>query len=161
MPWFISQYLRSMGDNLHPVTATLWRSAELSASRLAQLHRDRGVDLMLNLRHDLPLEERREIRAAGLDLAWVPMRDDRPPDALDIHKALAVLDDPRIKLVCCKGGRHRTGLVVAVYRVTRQGWTKADAWRECERVGGWYDHGGHKPLRRWFEGAFGPEDYRS
>ena len=159
MSFWLTRYVKSMGENLGVVTSDLWRSAELSAKRLRQLRDEQDVRLMLNLQDDLPREEREEIAAAGIELAWVPMRDDAAPSVLSIKDALAVLRRPELKLVCCKGGRHRTGLIVAVYRVAEQGWTREEAWREAEKFG-WYSAFGHKPLKDWFFEVFRPEDFR-
>ena len=158
MPWFVTQYLKSLGDNLHRVTPRIWRSAELSATRLVQVRQQYGIQAMLNLRDDLPDEEIAEIKAAGLQLFWVPMKDDAAPTREQVMSALGVLQQLGPTLICCKGGRHRTGLIYAVYRVVVQFWTKRDAWAEAEKYG-WYDRGGHKPLRQWFE-QFDPAEYR-
>lgn len=53
----------------------------------------------------------------------------RPPV---IDEFLALLDDPKNYpiLIHCKAGLHRTGLMTAVYRMEREGWSKAEAVRE-------------------------------
>jgi hypothetical protein len=60
----------------------------------------------------------------------------------------------------CRGGRHRTGTLFAVYRVTDCGWTREQALKEMLRYG-WYDANGHRPLLRWFLHEFDPKDYRA
>jgi protein-tyrosine phosphatase len=60
----------------------------------------------------------------------------------------------------CRGGRHRTGTLFAVYRVTDCGWTREQALKEMLRYG-WYDANGHRPLLHWFLHEFDPKDYRA
>ena len=33
----------------------------------------------------------------------------------------------------CKGGRHRTGQMTALYRITKDGWTAVESYREMKR----------------------------
>lgn len=58
----------------------------------------------------------------------------------------------------CMGGRHRTGVLIAVLRVTDCGWTVEQALKEMKRFG-WYDALGHRPLLDWFLHEFNPKDY--
>jgi hypothetical protein len=58
----------------------------------------------------------------------------------------------------CMGGRHRTGVLIAVLRVTDCGWTVEQAIKEMLRYG-WYDALGHRPLLNWFLHEFNPKDY--
>jgi protein tyrosine phosphatase len=60
----------------------------------------------------------------------------------------------------CRGGRHRTGTLFAVFRVTDCGWTREQALKEMLRYG-WYSANGHRPLLRWFLHEFDPKDYRA
>jgi protein-tyrosine phosphatase len=60
----------------------------------------------------------------------------------------------------CRGGRHRTGTLIAVLRVTDCGWTREQALKEMMRYG-WYDANGHRPLRDWFLHEFDPKDYQA
>jgi protein-tyrosine phosphatase len=38
-------------------------------------------------------------------------------------------------LIHCKAGLHRTGILVAVYRMEYEGWSPADAFREAREHG--------------------------
>ncbi len=57
------------------------------------------------------------------------------PHAID--EFLAIMDDPRNYpvLIHCKAGLHRTGCMVAVYRMEYQGWSRAAALREVKANG--------------------------
>jgi protein tyrosine/serine phosphatase len=54
-----------------------------------------------------------------------------------IEEFLAVMDDPKNYpvLIHCKAGLHRTGCMVAVYRMEYQGWSAAAALREAKSNG--------------------------
>jgi len=47
-----------------------------------------------------------------------------------------MVNDPENQLVYvdCVGGRHRTGVMTAVYRMTRDGWTADQAFKEIRRT---------------------------
>lgn len=67
----------------------------------------------------------------------VPRRQSPPrhPEAVD--KFLALMDDPATYpvLIHCKAGLHRTGVMVAVYRMEYQGWTPHEAVAELKANG--------------------------
>jgi protein tyrosine/serine phosphatase len=41
--------------------------------------------------------------------------------------------------VHCKGGRHRTGALTAIYRITHDGWTADQAYKEMKEYE--FEHG--------------------
>ncbi len=63
--------------------------------------------------------------------AWVR------PDDKDIEQVLATINDPENQpvLVHCKKGADRTGVVIAIYRITHNGWTSQQAKAEANRYG--------------------------
>jgi protein tyrosine/serine phosphatase len=54
----------------------------------------------------------------------IPMYDDKYPTDAAINEFLKEINDPAngTMYVHCKGGRHRTGVTGAVYRMTKYGW---------------------------------------
>jgi len=61
--------------------------------------------------------------------------------------------------VHCKGGRHRTGLVTAVYRMTHDGWNFDKAFAEMMK----YDFGygfGHGPLKDYVHAYYSKIDQK-
>jgi protein tyrosine/serine phosphatase len=98
-------------------------------------------------------DQRREReRAMGVGLNWyhVPMRDDEMPTLTSVETAVDLLSSPAHwpLYVHCKGGRHRTGGVVAAYRIEMQDWTNEDAYDEAKRFGFYsaFGHGAYKRL---------------
>ena len=59
---------------------------------------------------------------------------DRPPA---IDRFLALMDDPETYpvLLHCRAGLHRTGVMVAVYRMEYQGWSHEQAYEEMKANG--------------------------
>ena len=114
--------------------------------RLARL----GVKTVVNLRDDdeHARAEGEEARAAGLRYFNVPLgRLGRPSDA-EVERVLQLIDAPENQpvFVHCHRGADRTGVVVAVYRMTHDGWTAERAQEEANRFG----------MRRW---QLGKKDY--
>lgn len=152
------QWLRTRPPNFSKVTPTIYRRSQPSASDLVELRDKYGVQAVLNLRADATPQHRADAEAAGLLWYNVPMKDDAEPTPNQVKEALKILRSGVTVVMSCKGNRHRAGVIAAVYRVVEQGWTKEKAWKEAISRG-WYDFGGHRPLRLWFEDQFKPEDY--
>jgi len=59
------------------------------------------------------------------------------PEDEDIIKFLRIVTTPALQpvLVHCQHGSDRTGMMVAVYRIVVQGWSKADALHEMTQGG--------------------------
>jgi len=164
MPFFLFQYLKSLGDNWGKVTeATLtsnpiYRSAQPSKDRLSLLRPKYKIESIISLRDDLMQEEFIECANARIELLNYPMSDSAAPEVAQVDEILRVLlTTSKLVpvLVCCKGGRHRTGLIIACYRVRFQVWSKKEAWKEAEQYG-WYSALGHKPLEDFFFNTFQP-----
>jgi protein tyrosine/serine phosphatase len=96
-------------------------------------------------------EERRAVEAARMNWRPLPISDKEtpPPDFADRWLTLATDSTLWPIFVHCEGGRHRTGLAVAIYRVTVERWAKEAAWKEAEERG-FYGARGHEPLREYF-----------
>ena len=61
---------------------------------------------------------------------------DRPVEAA-VQQFLKLVNDPANQpvFVHCQGGRHRTGTMTAVYRITKDGWTADRAYAEMKQYG--------------------------
>jgi protein tyrosine/serine phosphatase len=124
--------------NFHAVNARLYRGGQPRADglrRLAAL----GVKTVINLRDDdeRARAEEKEAKAAGLRYFNVPLgRLGRPKDT-EVEHVLALIDAPEngVVFVHCAKGQDRTGTVVAVYRITHDGWTSEQAKREANHYG--------------------------
>ena len=150
---WVWRWVKSYGNNFGRVTTTIWRSAQPNPNKLRSYRDDYGIEAILNLRDDADEKERAGAESLGLAYWAVPMADDAIPEARQVTGIINTLRSGIPMLIHCKGGRHRTGLAVACYRVREQGWSKEEAWREAERYG-YYSAFGHGPLKEWFWDAF-------
>ena len=89
------------------------------------------IDLTVNSRE----YEQPAVEAAGLRYINIPMVDKGTPNMDQINEFLKVVNDPETGkfFVHCAGGRHRTGVVGAVYRFNHSGWKLEQALEEMER----------------------------
>jgi protein tyrosine/serine phosphatase len=124
--------------NFHKVSANLYRGAQPKAGglrRLAQL----GIKTIVNLRaaDDHAKAEESEALALGLRYFNVPLhRQGRPSDG-NVERVLKIIDAPENQpvFVHCKRGADRTGTIIAVYRISHDGWTSEQAKAEANRYG--------------------------
>src|SRR4029450_8703332 len=60
----------------------------------------------------------------------IPMTTHETPAAEKLEQFLRIVNDPvnQPVYVHCQGGRHRTGVMTAVYRMTADGWTPDQAF---------------------------------
>lgn len=124
--------------NFHKVNAHLFRGGQPREGGLARLAA-LGVKTILNLRDDdaRAVEEGREAAALGLRYFNVPISRAGRPSRERIAELMAILDAPGNQpvFVHCKRGADRTGALIAVYRITHDGWTGARALEEAEQYG--------------------------
>lgn len=138
----------------------IYRSGEVSKDTLKKFHSQLNIEYMINLRDDLSQEEEKEIMKSGITLAHYPMSDSKAPEGKvidNIKMILFKMDKSLINLiVCCAGGRHRTGLISAIYLVLFKNYTKKEAWKINVEKYNWYDKAflgfgkDHSALRKWF-----------
>ena len=84
-----------------------------------------GVKTVIDLTDNSRAEEQPAVEAAGLRYINIPMVDKSYPSIEQVNEFLKVANDPETGkfFVHCAGGRHRTGVVGAVYRFNHDGWT--------------------------------------
>lgn len=94
-----------------------------------------GVKAVIDLTADGDVNEAGLVRAAGMKFVRIPMttHDEPAPDA--ITRFLSLVNDPANQpvYVHCQGGRHRTGVMTAVYRMTQDGWNADRAFAEMQK----------------------------
>jgi len=83
-----------------------------------------GVKTVIDLTDNSRAEEQPAVEAAGLRYINIPMVDKSYPSIEQVNEFLKVVNDPETGkfFVHCAGGRHRTGVVGAVYRFNHDGW---------------------------------------
>jgi tyrosine-protein phosphatase SIW14 len=128
--------------NFHQVNANLFRGAQPKSGGYAALKK-MGIATILDLRDsdDNALKEKRAAEAAGLRFINIPLSNIRTPKDSDIAEAIRQIDskDNQPVFVHCSRGADRTGTVIAVYRMTHDGWTDDQAIAEAKQMGlGWW-----------------------
>jgi hypothetical protein len=65
----------------------------------------------------------------------IPLSTSRPATASETEYFLRLVNDPANQpvFVHCKGGKHRTGEMTAIYRITHDSWTADQAYQEMKR----------------------------
>ena len=103
-----------------------------------------GVKTIIDLTDNSMEYEKPEVEAAGLRYVNIPMVDKSYPSMDQVNQFLKVVDDPETGkfFVHCAGGRHRTGVVGAVYRFNHDHWNLAQALAEMDQYefGSGYGH---------------------
>jgi protein tyrosine/serine phosphatase len=111
-----------------------------------------GVSTIIDLTDNSRQYEEPAVKAAGLRYVNIPMEDKSTPNMNQINQFLKVIDDPATGkfFVHCAGGRHRTGVVGAVYRFTHDKWNLDQALAEMDQYefGSGYGHGKQRDFVR-------------
>lgn len=121
-------------DNFGRVSSKYFRGAEPDDEQYANLAAV-GIKTVIDLRSDdFDTEDRLFVERAGMKYVQIPMTTHEPPTRAVIEQFLRIVDDPEAQpvYVHCVGGRHRTGVMTAVYRMTREGWPADQAFKEMK-----------------------------
>lgn len=115
-----------------------------------------GVTTIIDLTDNSRQYEEPAVKAAGLRYVNIPMEDKSYPSMDQVNQFLKVVDDPATGkfFVHCAGGRHRTGVVGAVYRFTHDKWNLDQALAEMDQYefGSGYGHGKQRDfVREYFQ----------
>ena len=107
-----------------------------------------GVKTVIDLTDNSRAEEQPAVEAAGLRYINIPMVDKSYPSIEQVNEFLKVANDPETGkfFVHCAGGRHRTGVVGAVYRFNHDGWNLEQVLAEMNQYdfGSGFGHGKQK-----------------
>lgn len=148
--------------NFGKVTETIYRGALPRAEGYRALVERLGVRRVCSLTEVMQERERERALAAGIvDWRHIPFGDREAPRPERVRKWLDVMrtaDTEGAIYTHCMGGRHRTGVLIGVLRVTDCGWTIEQAHKEMMHYG-YYDALGHQPVGNWFLNDFNPKDY--
>lgn len=122
-------------DNFGRVGPTYYRGAQPRGGDYADLA-TLGVKAVINLTSDdAQTDEKRMTENAGMTYFQIPMTTHIVPSIAQLREFLKIVNDPANQpvYVHCVGGRHRTGVMTAAYRITHDGWTADQAFKEMKR----------------------------
>jgi protein tyrosine phosphatase (PTP) superfamily phosphohydrolase (DUF442 family) len=121
--------------NFGEIDAGYYRGGELDGQDASVLA-TRGVRTVIDLRSDGDYDQSEAglVEDAGMKYVRLPMTTRTAPTATQIADFLALVTDPasRPVYVHCVEGRHRTGVMTAVYRMAVNGWTPERAFDEMK-----------------------------
>ncbi len=121
-------------ENFGKVNENYYRGGQPDAEGFARL-KQLGVKTVIDLRRDSIAAAPEQVRAQGMQYFNIPMKPSRPATPEQVAEFLKLVNDPANwpVYVHCKGGRHRTGALTAVYRITHDGWTADQAYDEMKK----------------------------
>ena len=109
----------------------LYRGAQPAKDDYQAL-KDLGVKTVIDLQEKPAKYEKASVEALGMTYINIPMDDTEYPKPEAVETFLKIMNDPStgVAYVHCKGGKHRTGAMGAVYRFTKYGWDFDKAYQE-------------------------------
>lgn len=109
-----------------------------------------GIKTVIDLRNDPKDYEKASAEAVGMKYVNIPMSDKDYPETAKIQEFLKLIDDPSTGkfYVHCAGGRHRTGVIGAVYRFNHYNWNYDQVYAEMKKFD-FYSRWGHGDLKKF------------
>lgn len=111
-----------------------------------------GINTVVDLRKKADPLERIYVEELGMQYVNIPMSDKEYPHSEHINAFLNLIKDSTAGniFIHCAGGRHRTGVIGAVYRFTVNRWSYDEAYAEMKSYD-FYTRWGHHPLKTFVE----------
>jgi protein tyrosine/serine phosphatase len=122
-------------DNFGRVDATYYRGAQPKGRDYADLAA-LGVKTVIDLTSDdSDPAEQSMAEHAGMRYVHIPMTTHAPPTAAELDQFMKIVSDSASQpvYVHCVGGRHRTGVMTAVYRMNHDRWNANRAFSEMKQ----------------------------
>ena len=119
--------------NFGEVAPTYFRGEQPEGSDYATLAAF-GIKTVIDLQADGQASEKGLVEKAGMAFHRIPMTTRKAPTSAQIAEFLKLVNDPANQpvYVHCAGGRHRTGVMTAAYRMTHDKWTAEQAFKEMK-----------------------------
>ncbi len=122
-------------DNFGQIAASYYRGAQPEEHDYADLA-TLGIKTVINLTSDdADINEKALVENSGMKYVQIPMTTHKPPTSSEIAEFLSIVKDPNNQpiYVHCVGGKHRTGVMTAAYRMTEEGWSAEKAFQEMKK----------------------------
>ncbi len=134
-------------SNFGQIDENFYRGAQPKGRDFADLAA-LGVKTVIDLQNDGLQDEQRLVEDAGMKFYRIGMSDSSWPSREKAEQFLKIANDPANQpiFVHCHGGRHRAGIMTAIYRMTHDGWSADQAYVEMKKYG--FESGfGHGSLK--------------
>jgi protein tyrosine/serine phosphatase len=114
-----------------------------------------GVKTVIDLTRNGQDEEKGIVERAGMNFYRIPMSTSERPSDAAVKQFLSIVNEPANQpvYVHCQGGQHRTGVMTAVYRMTKYGWSEDKAYSEMKQYK-FETFWGHPELRHFVHDYF-------
>jgi tyrosine-protein phosphatase SIW14 len=124
--------------NFHRVNESLYRGGQPKTGGLKKLA-ELGIKTIVNLRGDSDdtRAEGREALRLGMRYFNIPMSAAGRPSDDQVRRVLEIIEEKEQSpvFVHCRRGSDRTGAIIAIYRIKRDGWTAERAIEEANSYG--------------------------
>ena len=116
---------------------------------------DLGIKMIFDLRDEPTSYEKKNAETAGIKYVNIPMSDTHKPTSEQVETFINLSKDSANWpfYVHCIGGRHRTGLIGAVYRYNNYGWDFDTVYREMKNYD-YYSRWGHGAIKDYVKEYF-------
>jgi|SRR5215813_10894646 len=121
-------------SNFGKINDHYFRGGQPNAEQVGQLKRF-GIKTVIDLRKDFEEREEGWVQELGMQYFRIPLTTKSPATAEQTAYFLRLANDPNNWpiYVHCKGGKHRTGEMTAIYRITNDKWTADQAYAEMKK----------------------------
>jgi protein tyrosine/serine phosphatase len=111
-----------------------------------------GIKTVIDLREDPEAYEKPTVESLGMKYVNIAIEDKHAPQEAQIAEFLKLANDPATGkfFVHCAGGRHRTGIMGAVYRFNFYGWNFDQVYAEMKQFD-FYTSWGHGDQKKYVE----------
>ena len=146
-PAFSNIHIRNFGK----MDDRFYRGAQPDESDYKDL-KALGIRTVIDLTDHPTSYEKRDAEALGMRYVSIPMSDSSYPKQESIDAFLKLVNDPATGkfFAHCAGGRHRTGVMGAVYRFNVNHWNFDQAYAEMKDYD-FYTRFGHGDLKTFVE----------
>ena len=109
-----------------------------------------GIKTVIDLREDPEDYEKGNVEALGMRYVNIPMIAKKYPESTQVEQFLKLVDNPDTGkfFVHCAGGRHRTGVMGAVYRFNHYKWDYEQVYAEMKKYD-FYTRWGHGDFKKF------------
>lgn len=121
-------------SNVGRVSPMIYRGAQPLPEGYATLSK-MGIKTVINLRYTH--SEKKVVESAGMKSIEIPINTFKRIDSKTVSKVVRLMTDPENQpvYVHCKLGQDRTGMIIAIYRMSIEGWALAEAEDEMQDFG--------------------------
>lgn len=134
-------------SNFGQVNENYFRGAQPDQKAIQRLDA-LGIKTVIDLQEQGVADEPGWVKTAGMQYFNIPLSGSRPATEAQTARFLELVNDPQNwpVYVHCKVGKHRTGEMTGIYRITHDTWTADQAYDEMKKFG-YYSFPNHGSLK--------------